>query len=408
MDTYKKAYFFAFLAAFMLFLPVSIASADGGRFFVKSTNGLVQGTIGARNVFGNGFTADLSDFQIGLLRLFRVEVEPVAELHILPDDQLPTVSVTPIQTPVKPRAITGKKGNVVRYLPSDQTPWGIGMLYSDPNITRTSGGVGIKVAVLDSGVNKSHPDLANRIGGCKDFTNFRFAVVDDQCDDKNGHGTHVAGIIAADSGSDNLGIYGVAPQASIMAYKVCGTTGSCYADDIAVGLRRAVDDGAKVINMSFGTDSDVEMISDAVNYAAGAGVLMVAAAGNDGPDIDSIDYPAAYSSVIAVGAIDQSRAVTSWSSRGNNLSTTIGTIEDRDIELAAPGDNIESTWKNGGYAILSGTSMASPFVAGLAAKLWQAGGATATRDYLHSLAHDLSPADEDNDSGLGLPLVPLP
>ncbi len=385
---------------------------------MKSTSSFVQNTVGARNVFKDGFTADLSDFQIGFLKLFRVDLEPVAELHILPDEQInpspdnsADVSVTPTPTkqPARLKVIRNKKGAVIRYLPSDQTPWGIETIYQDSKIAKTSGGTGVRVVVLDSGVNINHPDLKNRIAGCKDFTNFRFPIINNQCDDKNGHGTHVAGIIAADSGGDGLGVYGVAPSASILAYKVCGDTGTCYADDIATGLKQAADDGAQVINMSFGTDKDVPIIADAINYAVGKGVLLVAAAGNDGPYPLSIDYPAAYSSVIAVGAINQSLVVTDWSSRGNNSATTPYVVEDKDIEFAALGENIESTWKNGGYAILSGTSMASPFVAGLAAKFWKSTAldqASATRDYLHTLAKDLLPKGDDNDSGLGLPLVP--
>src|SRR6185369_6088044 len=185
-------------------------------------------------------------------------------------------------------------GGTVRYLPSDQTPWGIETLYNDSSIATTSGGDGVKVAILDTGVTTTHPDLKNRIVGCKDFTSFRFPVVNGQCDDKNGHGSHVSGIVAADSGTDNLGIYGVAPAARIMAYKVCGDTGNCYADDIAAGLKAAADDGAQVVNMSFGSDTDTALIGDAVRYAFGKGVLMVAAAGNDGPYPVSIDYPGAY------------------------------------------------------------------------------------------------------------------
>jgi subtilisin len=163
--------------------------------------------------------------------------------------------------------------------------------------------------------------------------------------------------------------------------------------------------------MSFGTDKDFSLIRDAVSYVFSKGTLMVAAAGNDGPFPDSIDYPGAYASVIAVGAINQSLAVTDWSSRGINLSTEPGVINERDIEFAAPGEYIESTWNNGSYVILSGTSMASPFVAGLAAKFWQFSPVgdvkpfQATRDFLRSLAVDLFPADEDNDSGFGLPQV---
>ena len=413
---------------------------------MKTNSNFWKNSIGARNIFENGFTADLSDLQYGILKLFRVEIEEVRVLHVLPatpqlqrgepaesvspqpslkvtastvspspevlpetEESSPDPSLTPTPTPIptpKVKAIKGKKGNIIRYLPSDQTPWGVETIYNNEAVVKTSGGANINVVVLDTGVNSSHPDLKNRITECKDFTNFRVPIVDKQCDDKNGHGTHVAGIIAADGGSDHLGIYGVAPAANIWVYKVCDATGSCYADDIATGLREAALNGAQVVNMSFGTDEDIPLITDAVNYAIAQGLLMVAASGNDGPGIDSIDYPGAYGSVIAVGAVNPLQEVTDWSSRGNNLATVLGAMEDRDIEFAAPGENIESAWKNGGYAILSGTSMAAPFVAGLAAKFWQINEedpAAATRVFLQNLANDLLPDGEDNDSGLGLP-----
>src|SRR3989344_2763409 len=387
------------------------ARADGGRFFIKSKSNFWLNTIGARNVFEHGFTADLSDLQLGILTLFRVDIEAVPVIYVLPDT---TVSPEPSRGPaesgkvIKIAPVKGKKTPTTRYVPSDQTPWGIETIYDNLEIAETSGGTDVKVAVLDTGVNINHPDLKNRIFSCKDFTNFRFPVVNNQCEDKNGHGTHVAGVIAADGGQDGLGIYGVAPESKIMAYKVCDMNGACYADDIANGLIAAANDGAQVVNMSFGSDRETSLISDAVAFAADHGVLMVAAAGNDGPYVASSDYPGAYSSVVAVGALGQNLQVTDWSSRGINPSTDPLVINNQDIEFATPGENIESTWKSGGYAILSGTSMASPFVAGLAAKYWQSSAvnqAELTRDFLHSLAKDLPPVDEDNDSGLGLPQV---
>ncbi len=397
-------------------MPFASASAESGRYFVKSTKGFWKNSLSARHVFEDGFSADLSDFQIRFAKLFGVEVEPVAVLQILPDGDLtlsgdsakPSETPAPVPTKTPVQIIKGQKGTA-RYVPSDQTPWGIETIYDNPEIASASGGSGVNVAVLDTGVNVNHPDLKRRIGQCKDFTNLRFPVVDNKCEDKNGHGTHVTGIIAADAGADRLGIYGVAPSAKILAYKVCGANGSCYADDIAVGLKTAIEQGANVINMSFGTDRDIPFIRNAVNDAWSKGVLLIAAAGNDGPFPDSIDYPAAYASVVAVGAINKSLKVTDWSSRGINLSTDPDVINDRDIEFAAPGDSIESTWNNGGYVILSGTSMASPFVAGLAAKYWQSGAenkppAQATRDFLRSLAVDILPVvGQDNNSGFGLP-----
>lgn len=421
MKTSKKLVFGLLLAGFLAFLPISHASADGGRYFVKSTKGFWKNALGVRHSFENGFTTDASDFQLRLAKVFGVDIEPVPVYQVLPDDgqkpagadiaessPTPEPAKTPLPTQtISPKSIKGK-GGAIRYLPSDKTPWGIEVIYDDPLIAITDGGEGVSVVILDSGVYSSHPDLSRRITQCKDFTNPRYPLVDGKCEDKNGHGTHVAGIVAADAGTDKRGMYGVAPQTELWVYKVCGANGSCYADDIAAALRLAADNGANIANMSFGSDQESSLIKDVVDYAASKGLLMVAAAGNDGPFPDSIDYPAAYASVVAVGAIDQSKKVTDWSSRGTNTLTTPWVVEDRDIEFAAPGEYIESTWNNGSYAILSGTSMASPFVTGLAAKYWQSTAddpATATRDLLHSFAGDLLPFGDDNASGFGLPTV---
>jgi len=158
--------------------------------------------------------------------------------------------------------------------------------------------------------------------------------------------------------------------------------------------------------MSLGSDNPSQLITDATNYAVSKNVLVVAAAGNDGPYIGSIDYPGADANVVAVGAVNKDIQIPDWSSRGNNSTSKPYIVEEKDIELAAPGVNVESTWKDGGYAILSGTSMASPHVAGLAAKLWQKdtlNQASAVRELLQKLTADLLPIGDDNDSGFGLP-----
>lgn len=445
MNRYKKLYFLLLFSGFFSFLPISSALAENSRFFVKSTSNFWKNSLGVRHSFDGGFTADLSDFQLGLTKLFRLDVEPVNVLHVLPGittspavspsqaatdnttqqaniffqgtttsptptGASPTPQLTSSPTPVQRKAIRNKKGAILRYLPTDQVNWGVETIYQDSKLTETTGGRSVKVAVLDTGVYIGHPDLKANISECKDFTNSGFSVVDQECEDKNGHGTHVAGIVAANAGKDKLGIYGIAPQAKIYAFKVCDDEGSCYADDVAAGIQTAVDDGAQIINMSFGADRDIGFVKNAIDYAAQHGVLMVAAAGNDGPYPDSIDYPAAYKEVIAVGAINDRLNVADWSSRGVNDTHQAKpyVVQGRDIEFAAPGENIESTWKNGGYAVLSGTSMASPFVSGLAAKLWQFSSsdpAVETRKLLDVSARDLAPDGNDNASGLGLPVV---
>lgn len=400
MNLSKGIVFSLFFVAFALFLPISEAHADGGRYLVKSTKGFWKNTFGVRHVFDSGFTADLSDFQIRLAKVFGVEIEAVPVFQILPGDasSIPVPDVSDVRV----------KKNVSRIVPSDQTPWGVELVYNDPDLVSTSGGAGVNIAILDTGVNSSHPDLKNRIAKCKDFSSARNPIVDGKCDDKNGHGTHVAGIIAADSGADAKGIYGIAPESNLFVYKVCGADGSCSADDIAAALNVAVADGANIVNMSFGSDRESLLIKNAVSFASDKGLLLIAAAGNDGPFADSIDYPASYSSVISVGALNVLLDTPEWSSRGSNSKTIPGLVENRDMEFAAPGERIESTWINGGYALLSGTSMATPFISGLAAKYWlvdEENPSVATRELMRYITIDVGLEGEDDATGFGLPQV---
>ena len=223
-------------------------------------------------------------------------------------------------------------------IPSDRTPWGIEKVYND-SPTTTSGGNGVNVAVLDTGTDKSHPDLKDRVKQCKDFTKGPFPK--NKCDDSIGHGTHVAGTIAADGGADGLGIFGMSPEANIFAYKVCGDSG-CWTDDIAAAIDFAGSNGAHIVSMSLGGDSQSSLITAAV--ARNPDLLFVAAAGNDGPTIGSIDYPGANLNVIAVGAIDNNEEVPNWSSRGVNDDDFI--IEEREVEFGARHSRIRICRRN--------------------------------------------------------------
>jgi subtilisin len=261
-----------------------------------------------------------------------------------------------------------------------------------------SGGAGVNIAVLDTGVFINHLDLDVKL--CKDATK---RGIKNGCKDSNGHGTHVAGTIAANGGSDGQGIFGVASEANLWMVKVCGRDG-CWSDDIAEAIRYVTEQGADIISMSIGGDTESSLIRDAVNYAVSNGVLVVAAAGNDGPAEGSIDYPGANAKIIAVGAIDSGENVVDWSSRGVNNGDFV--VDEREVEFGAPGVLVLSTSNNGCYAVMSGTSMATPHVAGLAAKLWQ-GNAMSTRSHLQELAknHDLHTFGDDSATGFGLPIV---
>ncbi|MEK7188485.1 MAG: S8 family serine peptidase [Patescibacteria group bacterium] len=280
--------------------------------------------------------------------------------------------------------------------PSASIPWGVA------KVRGGTGGGGVKVAVVDTGVKSDHPDLQLNIVDCKDTQS---TLIRSRCKDGNGHGTHVAGTILA-----NGKIKGVAPDAKLMAIKVCSDNGFCWSDDVARGIRYAADNGANIISISLGGSSLALDEQLALDYAIDTkGALVVAAAGNSGPNDNSIGYPAAYYKVVAVGATNSSDSIASFSSRGNNYATSAYSVEERDIEFAAPGVAVESTYKDGCYKVYSGTSMATPHVSGLAAKVWQ-GSASSTRSFLQNRAKnfyaDIGRIGDDPDAGFGLPTSP--
>lgn len=212
----------------------------------------------------------------------------------------------------------------------------------------------VLVAVVDTGIDWHHPDLmANYVPLGYDWVNHDNNPMDD-----NGHGTHVAGIIAATM-NNSIGIAGIA-QVRIMAEKALNYSGDGLEDELANAIIHAVDQGARIISMSWGDYNNSTLIFDAVEYAYKAGVLLVAAAGNDGVSTEM--FPAAYDQVVAVTATDSNDNPASFTNFG------------RWVELAAPGVGIWSTYwsaySGSTYAPLTGTSMAAPFVSGVAALVW--------------------------------------
>lgn len=213
-------------------------------------------------------------------------------------------------------------------------------------------GAPITIAVLDTGVSRSHPDLRGRVLRGYDFVNNDADASDDE-----GHGTYVAGVIAAD-GANGIGIAGVCWNCLILPVKVLDETGRSNDDIIAAGIRWAADQGAQIISMSLGGIRDTAVLRDAVAYARERGALLVAASGNSQSRGNPISYPAAYPGVLAVAATDGT-TVTGFSTTGDF------------VDMAAPGVGIWSTvWdrkERDTYAALNGTSAACPYVAGAAA-----------------------------------------
>ncbi|MFG6118704.1 S8 family serine peptidase [Thalassobacillus sp. B23F22_16] len=360
---------------------------------------------GVRHAFGEkGFTTNVNQKQFEALQNNKnIEVSKVEKVSL----------------EAKPVDLSERSAT-----PSDQTPWGMEAIYNDDSIATTDGGDNIRVAVLDTGVAE-HVDLVNSFEQCKDFSQMRSPLIDGTCNDKNGHGTHVAGTVLADGGTDALGVYGVAPDADLWAYKVLNDRGSGYMDDIANAIEHAADEGQAqgvnvVISMSLGASSESSLVTDAVNYANSQGALVVAAAGNSGPDANTIGFPGGLQGAVAVAALENTQEngtyrVADFSSRGNPDTDGDYEIQRLDVEVSAPGAAIESTWYDGGYNTISGTSMATPHVSGLAAKVWAENPGLSNADLRAELqsratANDIlggigAASGDDYASGFGFPTV---
>ena len=293
--------------------------------------------------------------------------------------------------------------------PPQPTPYGVDRIDADlawPAVT----GAGVGIAIIDTGIDKDHLDLQDNIAGGMNFVvklRGRRVIHDpDAWGDDNGHGTHVAGIAAA---VDNtIGVVGVAPEAGLYGVKVLGKDGSGYLSDIVDGIEWAVDNAnIHVINLSLGIDketldhypNDKALLDEAINYAYDSGLVVVAAAGNEGAGDDTVIYPARFDGAIAVAATDSADNRAVFSSTGPS------------VELAAPGVAVYSAWKSGYYNTISGTSMSSPHVAATAA-LVLASGITDTngdgqvndevRAWLRATADDIGPGGVDDLYGYGL------
>ena len=265
--------------------------------------------------------------------------------------------------------------------------WGLFAIGAD-HVWTTTTGQGVIVAVVDSG-SGPHPDLAENLLPGRSIIG-TVESQDGRDIDASGHGTHVAGIIAAVA-NNGIGGSGVAPNAKILPIQVLDQAGQGDARDVAAGVRFAADNGARVINLSLGGATESSSLTQAITYANDKGVLVVAAAGNGGA-ADKPKWPASLDLTLAVTAVDQANNATSFDQRGDY------------IDLSAPGANIVSTAK-GDYVTLSGTSMAAGFVAGAAALLFAAEPRVTNaqvRDILLRTATDIGEPGRDVTFGAGL------
>jgi subtilisin family serine protease len=275
--------------------------------------------------------------------------------------------------------------------------WALSALKAE-SVHQTTKGSGVTVAVIDTGVRFSHADLSGNVLSGVDYVSAGTSA-----DDENGHGTHIAGIIAAVQ-NNSRGIAGMAPKSKILPVRVLDRYGSGTDANVAKGILYAASHGAKVINLSLTGTQQSTAMRTAVATAISKNVLVVAAAGNGGCSLlggSATQYPAAYPGVVGAAAVTQSLSRASYSSCGSW------------VDVAAPGDRIISTTithsvglgcsSSASYCTLSGTSMAAPYVAASAAlavakKGW---GQSTVASRLESTATDLSPAGKDKYTGAG-------
>lgn len=259
--------------------------------------------------------------------------------------------------------------------PLQDLPWGIDRIEADI-AWGDSNGTMVNVAILDTGANLDHLDLIDNIKG-----NYNAISPRKSAEDDHGHGTHVAGIIGAVNNA--IGVVGAGPQVNLYPVKVLDRKNQGALSDILDGLQWCIDNGMQVVNMSFGALGTTQSFHDAIIAVHNAGIVQVAAAGNEGSS--GIIYPARYPETIAVSSVDSADQLAASSSWGT------------EIDLAAPGVGIYSTAIDGLYTTMSGTSMASPHVTGTAALVLAVHGTLTPNEVKTKLKNTA----ED----LGLPLV---
>ncbi|MFD2372056.1 S8 family peptidase [Brevibacillus sp. GCM10020057] len=263
--------------------------------------------------------------------------------------------------------------------------WNLPLIGMEQSWDVSEGSNDVIVAVVDTGVDMNHPEFKGKL-----VKGYNVLEDNDKPQDDNGHGTHVSGIIAARTNNRD-GIAGMTWKSKLMPIKAIGADGSGSAVDIARGIYWATDHGAEVINLSVGNYTSSAVLKEACRYAYDHNVVMVAASGNDASDQPS--YPAAYEEVLSVAAVDHLKERADFSNFGDY------------VDVAAPGVDIPSTYIDNDYASLSGTSMACPHVAALAALVRSVHPDMKNSDVMELIrksAEDLGPPGHDQLYGYGM------
>jgi len=278
-----------------------------------------------------------------------VHLPPGAEKHLKRKNEILRIDEDLVITAVSKKGKRKQKPKRPHPPPKlpEKLPWGIKRIYADLVWEITTGSM-VKVAIIDTGIDLDHPDLWRNIKGGINTVKPRKSA-----DDDNGHGTHLAGTVAAID--NDFGVIGVGPEVSLYAVKVLNKKGIGWLSDLIDALDWCIDNKMQVINMSFGSLEENQSFHDAIIKVHQAGITMVASAGNNGEGSGLIEYPALYPETIAVTAVDEHDNFASFSSYGPW------------IDLTAPGVDISSTYKKAFYRTLSGTSMSAAHVTGTVA-----------------------------------------
>lgn len=351
--------------------PVQVSAQALAQYKTQALRQQAYSVMGTSDVEAlpsiNAYVAHASDEQIAALK----SNPSVATVERDPKRYLPAITPWAIE----PQAET--------------TPYGISMVQADQLSDSASGNS--KVCIMDTGYTLGHPDLPNTgITGDDGYGSHNTGV---WSNDGNGHGTHVAGTIAA-LGGNNTGVVGVNPsgQLGLHIVKVFNDQGSwAYGSDLIKAIEQCQQAGANITSMSLGGSGSSIAERNAFSQSYQSGMLHIAAAGNAGNSF--LSYPASYDAVVSVAAVNSSESKASFSQYNSQ------------VEIAGPGVNVNSTWNNNGYRSISGTSMATPHVSGVAALVWgqfPQCSAERIRQVLNTTAKDKGQAGRDTSYGYGI------